>query len=426
MSIINTVPTASANGFRLPVGTDYRRGVVFNSVGAATVFDSTQLLVASGSQPVDPLSRITALTIPNTWVVPTNWLGLTMHRYPGGASIAPDIPYSTVRSHDYQVGGKSLRWHHLETSPGIWNWGLFDQWVNAHKSTKDMIVVLGFTPSFYAGAAPSYAVGREPYGTNTSAAPTDMTKWRDYVQAVIDRLIDTLGALPSRVKIEVWNEPHFVTGFSTYFYSDTASKLAEMQRIAYRVVKAKNANIQVLTPAVSKIESVGRGELVTLLDATAVGMTIGGTDGAGTTLSDWADVLTVHDYTEADTRSLDYGSSVFSNMQLVRGIRDARTIMGKPIWITESGYLDGLKVRKSTRVDRAIRLTLAGVLSGAARVIFYSWDNNDGMGLMDLPTARTKLVELNEFIVGKTLSRVNSFRTGQLAFVFSDGTSYVI
>lgn len=424
MSAFTTINTG-ANGKRPALNADLSHGLLLTSANGGVLYDDSQLL--ESSQPSDPLGHVTSLTVPAAFVVPSNWLGVTCHRFPVGGSPKPTIPYSTVRSHDFYTGGKGLRWDHLETSAGVWNWVLFDKFIAQHKADgKDIIIALGFTPSFYAGTVPAHAVGKEAYGAGTSTAPTDMTKWRDYVQAVVDRAVTTLGVDPAKLFLECWNEPHFGAGFPTYFYSDTAAKLAEMLRITYRIAKAKSASIKVLCPAVSKIETAGRAELVAMLDASAVGITVGGTDGAGTTAADWCDIVAVHAYTESDTRAYDYGSSMFANMAAVRTIRDARTTVGKPIWITESGYLDGNKVRKNARIERVCRLMLASVCCGASRVIMYSWDNNVGMGISDLPGAIAGLNAMNAAINGKTVSYANSARDGRLAIKFTDSSSYIV
>jgi len=423
MTAFTTISTGS-NGKRPDPATDLSRGLLLTSANGGVIYDDSQLL--ESSQPNDPLGHVASLTVPAAFVVPTDWLGITCHRWPTGGSQKPTIPYSTVRSHDFYVGGNGLRWDHLEKSAGVWDWVLFDKFINQHKADgKDIIITLGFTPSFYAGTVTAHAVGKEAYGTGTSTAPTDMTKWQAYVQAVVDRAITTLGVDPAKLFLECWNEPHFSAGFPTYFYSDTAAKLSEMLRITYRIAKAKSASIKVLCPPVSKIETTGRGELVLILDASAVGITVGGTDGTGTTAADWCDIVSVHTYTESDTKAYDYGSSMFANMAAVRVIRDARTTTGKSIWITESGYLDGNKVRKSARVERVCRLMMASVCCGSSRVILYSWDNNVGMGIADLTGAIAGLSALNAAIVGKTLSYANACRDGRLAVKFTDGSSYI-
>ena len=417
--------TSAVNGgVRVPASVDLTCGIVVAGSANGTVFDAAQAL--QSSQPSDPLVHMTTLPVPNGWSVPSGFLGVTAHRWPFGTSAAPNIPYSVVRSHDYQPSGDSLYWVDLEKSAGVWSWSLFDSWINAHKQTGvEVILNVGCTPSFYAGTVPAFAVGREVAGTGSSVAPTDMTKWTGYITAVVNRAVNVLGLPAGKLLLELWNEPHPTSGFSHYYYSDTWAKMAEMTRLANLAAKAVNASVRIISTAVSKIEAFGRGEMASMLDASAVGLSFGGNDGTATTCANWIDVLGLHSYATADTLGYNYGQSIFSNMASVITLRDARACVGKPIWNTEIGYIDAAKATENVKIKRIVRLLTAAACSGCNRVVFYSWDNVD-MGIDTSSAAQSRINQMVTALAGKSVSGVVADRDGTLTVRLGDGSVFIV
>lgn len=404
----------AGTGYMPPSGLETgHRGMYHNGTSYITA-DDAQLLLAS--PPNFPNGNLTAMTIPAAFTIPANWMGLHAHRYPGGGSARPTTPIQTVRSHDYQVSGKSLRWHHINPSNGVFDWTLFDTWVNEWFSRgSDLVYTLGFTPAWAAGTVQSYAVGKEAYGTGTSTAPADMQKWADYCSAVATRY-------NGKIKYyEVWNEPHFAIGYSTYFYADTVAKLAEMTRIASLVIKAIDPTAKIICAPISKTDSTGRTELTSYLDASAAGLNVGGNTGSAQTAANYIDILGVHTY-EPD---INYGKTIFANMDAIRTIRDARPCSGVPIWNTECGYLTADKVPAEVKRTRIARLLAAAACSGSSRVLFYSWDNGI-MGLMNEPDTIAAVNSMFTQLAGKTVSGVNCERGGRLGIRLSDGSNVII
>lgn len=417
-------PTAISGGVRVPANIDPSRGVVVSGSASGTVFDDAQAL--QSSQPSDPLAHMTALGVPAGWAVPAGFLGLTAHRWPNGTSSEPAIPYSVVRSHDYLVNSKSLYWDDLETSAGVWSWSLFDQWITSHRvSGVEVILNVGQTPSFYAGTVPAFAVGIEVGGAGSSVAPTDMTKWQAYITAVVNRAVNVLGLPANRLLLELWNEPHPTSGFSHYYYSDTWAKMAEMTRVANLAAKAVAGAVRIISTAVSKIETLGRGEMTAMLDASAAGLMVGGNDGTATTCANWIDILGLHSYVTADALGYNYGQSIFANLASVITLRDARACAGKPIWNTELGYIGADKVPEDVKSRRITRLLLAAACSGCSRVVFYAWDNGY-MGVDQSETAQASIATMASAIAGKTVSSAVADRTGLITVKFSDGSSVAV
>ena len=410
--------TGSVTAENVPASTipTPNRGLLFKG---STVYVADDAEFALQTQQSWPLGNLASLTVPASHTIPADWLGTTANRMPGVTKVDPPYGVSTVRSHDYQVNGKSMRWHHIETSAGVFDWSRSDAWVNYWSTKgKDLIFLLGFTPSFYAGTAPAYATGKEAYGTGTSTAPTDMQKWVNFVSAVATRYA-------GKVKYyEVWNEPHFATGNSIYFYSDTAAKLAEMLRLANLVVKSIDASAKIISPAISALGTAERTELTSLLDASAVGLSFGGNIGTGTTGADWLDILGVHSYVS----DVMYGKSIFADMAAIRTIRDARTCTGKPIWSTEVGILNAHQTTVWSRPARNARLLLATAAAGCSRVIHYAYDN-DYMGVsggaLEDPDSAAAMESVRVACAGKTVSWANARASGEILVRFTDGSTVI-
>lgn len=414
MTTYAQVAASAGTGYMPPSGLHTGHRGLYHDGTQYIAADDAQLITVS--PPSYPNSNLVSLTVPSSHTIPAGWLGCHAHRYPGGGSSAIQIPTATMRSHDYQVSGKSLRWHHINPSNGVFDWSLFDSWVNTWYPTgADLVYTLGFTPSWCAGTVQAYATGKEAYGTGTGAAPTDMQKWADYCSAVATRYL-------GKIKYyEVWNEHHFTSGFSTYFYADTAAKLAEMTRIASLVIKAIDPTAKIICSPISKTDSTGQTELTTYLDASCAGLNVAGNTGAAQTAANYVDIIGVHTY-EGD---VNYGKTIFANMAAIRTIRDARATTGRPIWNTECGYLNADKVPDAVKKQRIARLLAAAACSGASRVLMYSWDNGV-MGVMGNDDQISAINFVNQQLAGETVQFVNYERGGRLGIKFVSGKTLIV
>jgi hypothetical protein len=230
--------------------------------------------------------------------------------------------------------------------------------------------------------------------------------WENYVRTVVRRY-------KGRIRhYEIWNEPAFTEVEATIqkngiakFFSGSAVKLAEMGRIAYRVIKEEDPGATVVSP------SAVTGELgVRRLEAyLAAG-------GAKT-----SDVVGFHFYTTPPERLID----------IHRSLRAMLTKHGHattPIWNTEMGYVFerpalGIKPVESVKsiedvlssqlgaayVARALLLSAA---VGIERVYWFDWETEKPpllpMGLADedgqkLNAAGVAYAQMLRWLVGATI-----------------------
>ncbi len=91
-----------------------------------------------------------------------------------GSMTARWSPTSTSTSGRSACGTPGVTWREIETSPGVYDWGLLDSYVRAaQQHHAEVTLVLAMTPSFY-GPAPTLA-------------PRLMSHYRDFVRAVMLR-----------------------------------------------------------------------------------------------------------------------------------------------------------------------------------------------------------------------------------------------
>ncbi|MEF8728836.1 MAG: endo-1,4-beta-xylanase [Accumulibacter sp.] len=269
----------------------------------------------------------------------------------------------------------------IEPAKGAWQFQRLDRAVAlAQQNGVDLLYTFGFTPR-WASARPNEpcAWGNSTFGC--SAEPRDLADWENYVRTVVRRY-------KGRIRhYEIWNEPAFTEIEETIqkngiakFFSGSAIRLAEMGKIAYRVVKEEDPRATVVSP------SAVTGELgIRRLEAyLAAG-------GAKT-----FDVVGFHFYTTPPE-------------ELISIHRSLRTMLKKcghantPIWNTEMGYVferpalgikpvdtvksieDILPARLGAAyVARALLLSAA---VGMKRVYWFDWETEKPpllpMGLAD-------------------------------------------
>lgn len=90
---------------------------------------------------------------------------------------------------------------------------------------------------------------------------------------------------------------------SSYF-TGTSEQLSEITRLASQAIKAVIPNAKIVSPPPSNIlhgyyQGNGSKSLAKMLDSSAAGMVYRGTNGAGTKMKDWVDIIAYHTYQPA-------------------------------------------------------------------------------------------------------------------------------
>jgi hypothetical protein len=135
------------------------------------------------------------------------------------------VPFGSIRLWDAGV-----TWRDVETAPGRYDWSRLDGLVRAAQAHHVQVtLVLGMTPSFYAGAA--------------TLPPAQLTHYAAYARAVMTRyrLFDGHRGIAA---YQVWNE-----GNVGAFWTGTPYQLAELTRIVRQVGQEVDPGATVVAPS---------------------------------------------------------------------------------------------------------------------------------------------------------------------------------
>lgn len=127
----------------------------------------------------------------------------------------PSVPFDSQRLWD-----SGVTWLAIETSRGVYNWSKLDGWL---QTGRNFIYCFGKTPGWAAA--------------NPTLPPTDMRMWDEYVKALVAHAGSRIAAY------EIWNEPNL-----TKFYSGDITKLLEMAKRAFAIIKAAPSKPIVVSP----------------------------------------------------------------------------------------------------------------------------------------------------------------------------------
>ncbi len=297
------------------------------------------------------------------------------------------VNHGTVRSHDSQFGGQSLRWNSIEPSDGAFNWASMDAWVAAHAG-KDLIYVAGFCPAW---ATATTAVAG-PYGTGTAQFP-NLTHWADFLTQVATRY-------SSSIKYwEICNEVNVAE-----FWVGTHTQLAQMMRVASQTIKAIDPTAKIISPSIVGIEAASaRTYLANILDAS---------DGAASNGAAWMDLCGVHTYCNADI--VKSTAAMYTD---VRTVLSTRGHSSTPIWSTEVGMNNPkwanlpLDHRK-TLLKRTLAMHAA---CGFDRCCWYGWDYTNGYALNDNQEGPQVWDEVVSILLSGEITAANMLYDGRVA-----------
>lgn len=298
--------------------------------------------------------------------VPREYFGLHIHRADQGTTW-PNVPFGSWRLWDSYVG-----WAQLEPKKGQWDFSRLDRYVAMAGLTKvDILLPLAMTPR-WASARPDEPSAYQP---GNVAEPAKLSDWFNYVATVGARY-------KGKIKhYEVWNEPSDKT-----HYSGDLTTLVKLTCEAKRVLQEIDPTIKVVSPA-----SAGGGRHIEYLDRF---LAAGG--------AKCIDIVGHHFYV--------FKESPEAMIPLIRGVKKVMAANGVghlPLWNTETGYWiengDGTpdhpmvatKGWKKLGLDEEsgnylIRAFLIALSEGVQRFYWYSWDNKNGLGLIEPQSGNPK------------------------------------
>ena len=330
-------------------------------------------------------------------IITDKTFGMHFHDLPGSLA-DPALTYGVVRSLDHDGQGSPIGWKYIETSNGVYDWTPSDAWVNYHHAAgKDLVWNFGITPDWAVAAGASGGAG---YGGKSNMPPDNNADWIDHITQVVNRYKD-------KIKFwEGWNEANL-----SKYWTGSAARLSELQRLLYQTVKSLDPTATVLSPCYTSVFS-GISGVVSYLAAS---------DGAGGVGADWFDVASYHAYANDDCRR------IASLERMTREFRAALTTAGKgalPIWSTEFGFINpGYKTFDEDTQRKLMRLHVLSLLVlGWDRVIFYAWDN----ATIGPDNGSAMWQELTASLAGKTIAsgsiKVYAQTTYIVTLALSDGS----
>ena len=340
---------------------------------------------------------VTSLTLgsravlkPSTGTIPSTFFGLHLHHvatlptYPHDPPIENLTPWPSVPFSGWRLWDSYTAWPNLEPRKGEWNFQILDKSLKlAEQNQVEVLFVFGLSPR-WASSRPSE---ESKYGRGNAAEPKNIEDWENYVRTIAKRYKGQIHYY------ELWNEPNLKG-----FYSGTIDDLIKLSEAAYKILKAVDPSVTVVSP--SAANSSNRG-LVWIEEYLRKG---GGA---------YADVIGYHFYVKPKPPEsmIPVIDSVWQYMRDY-GVSD------KPLWNTETGWQEPKPFPSddlaAAYVARSYILNWAG---GVSRFYWYDWDYNPTMSLhmtqedsTTLKPAAISYQKVQQWLVGSQMRecRLNS------------------
>lgn len=314
-------------------------------------------------------------------VIPPTYFGMHIHRADRGT------PWPGRQIGSWRLWDANVTWADLEPIPDQWDFSRLDRYLAmANLTGTEVLMPLGMTP-IWASARPTEKGTYRPHGDN--AEPKNIGDWERYVRKIATRYKDRIS------HFEVWNEVNAGTGF----FSGTPKAMFDLQKAAYRTVKAVDPAAVLVSPS-----SVGEAphQLQWFENYLALG--------AG----NYADVISYHFYQPRKKPE-----AIIELVHKVKATMGQHGAGDKPLWNTESGYSMDYGQKRVGAADPSwpalspdvaeayvSRALILGWWAGLDRFYWYAWDNSD-LGFLQpdgksSPAARAYLTVAN-WMVGTSM-----------------------
>jgi hypothetical protein len=378
-----------------------------------TFCENGDLLVPDARVRGMPNSPVTVLS-ENPISVAPEFFG--MHANRRAFDRLPGIMLKTARGHDLQNG--KGRWRFIETSDNTWTFTDLDAWVNTHYDAgRDLLFTLYGTPT-WASARPTEIGAYGPGNPGTQAEPADMSKWDRFCAKIASRY-------RGKIKYyEVWNEPNMYNDGTapipgtTFFFSGTFAKLAEIVRRANIAIKAVDPTAKIVSPAVTNWAAKAGQSAETYF----TGMMAAPTGDGSTTMKDWVDIIGVHLYLSSGNSTADLAGII----DRVNAAKAAAGVSSMETWDTESAPIaPNASALSDDQLDRYLtRFMVTAAAKGIARTMYYQWDN-DVMGFRERINIGSRWNALRELLLSGSILSASKLFDGRLIYRTSTGTTIV-
>jgi hypothetical protein len=262
-----------------------------------------------------------------TEVIPLSYFGLHFHHLNG------ETPWPKMDVPEWRIWDAYVTWHDLEPYRGQWRFERLDGYVAlAEQHGTGILLPLGMSPAWASARPPA-----------DNAEPANIDDWRTFVRTVVTRYKGRIQAY------EIWNEPNLKT-----FWTGTMDQMVALTKEASAIIHSVDPKALVVSPSVTA--TYGTPWLADFLKK-----------GVG----QYVDVIGYHFYI---TPKMPEDLPAF--IQTVRQILADNGLSNKPLWDTETGWLQPSHF-DSDEIAAGI-LARAYILvwaSGVQRFYWYAWDN---------------------------------------------------
>jgi hypothetical protein len=271
-------------------------------------------------------------------VIPGSYFGLHIHHLASPVA----TPWPNMPVPQWRLWDANVTWPDLEPSKGLWRFETLDAYVSlAQQHGTGILLPLGGSPR-WASARPT-----EPtdYYPGFTAEPANIEDWRTFVRTVALRYKGRIQAY------EIWNEPNL-----RQFWTGTTDQMLTLTKEASQIIHSVDPNALVVSPAAAA--DYGVPWLAEFLKK-----------GGG----EYVDVIGFHFYVSPHTL---LPEDMLPIIQRVRQVVSENGLRNKPLWNTETGWLEPAKFDSDELA--AGFLARAYILSWAAgvqRFYWYAWDN---------------------------------------------------
>jgi hypothetical protein len=286
-------------------------------------------------------------------VQPTTF-GMHMQR-----AILSQQPYPSVSFGSQRLWNSATGWAQINTSPGIYKWGVLDQWMElAATHNVKLLYTFGHTPK-WASSAPNNTNCSNEAGS--CAPPEDLNRdgtgtnqhWKDFVSAIANHAA-------GRIKHwEIWNEPS-----NAWEWTGTQAQMVRMAKDARQIILSIDPAAQIVSPSIGISTTMYQSWMEAFLNA-----------GGG----QYVDIIAFHGYihhppNEPVAEDFIPKFNQFKTMVANHGQS------GKPLWDTEGSWGKTAKTGFTNPDKQAgftARFSLLNVSSGVSRFFWYEWNNQE-------------------------------------------------
>jgi hypothetical protein len=241
----------------------------------------------------------------------------------------------------WRVWDAGVTWPQVETSRGVYDFSLFDQYVAlAEQHNLKIIYTIGNTPQWTSTDPNRVGYQGLPGAT---APPQNMQDWQDYVRTIASRYKGKIYAY------EIWNEVNL-----DGYWTGSVAQMVQIAQVAYQTIKQVDPAAVVLAPSV--VQEKGKDYMRNFFNA-------GG--------DKYSDGVAYHLYDTNPTPEL-IVDRVYNDTSAIA------KQWGKQIWDTEVGW--GPWGTPSSNLEAASFTARTMILQAAAGinvVVWFAWDDRD-------------------------------------------------